>query len=940
MEPPPPKRIKVGQAPYDDDDDDDEENDDELSLTASQFEARQDPLYELDKGRAKAAFKLKSRFEDIFAKYGRDFDGIGDEVDLHTGEIVVNNGHIQSLQDEQEREAQLEAEEEERILQGKPSPSASLVRGTSTYRLQRQHRLSRFAVSPQFMGAPDPFAFGSPLFGNGPIDPAWQTPEIRIPAMQSQFGARSYSMPGGYGSPSGFQGRGSGFLHQPLRKIISAREVAPKGLPAPSMTTEEEEEEGDEEIDEDALLGLSTEDDAHDTQDAPENSTRSKSPTPSKEAAIIPISASKTVTTLPHRVGRWRKNSSDKSARLSRKITTTSAAVVPLTEPVTAVRSTGEDATGGDTPSQTKPSKASVEEDGDTETPKHPVTDTSPSNDETAQPQGRRSSRTRRQTEFYGQVNWVKIKKKRQRSDASTTRLSEPEIVPAHSDKLAPKRSSETAESDPLDEEIHSGERDPNPTLESNIDEVVSEAQEYQGQHVGKELLLQCNPDAIALGTDKSIADNVETSVQNETVGHSESQEEAEDAIFADCQDPTTILTDQQDTESHDVVIAPAPEVFVRNQLDPSYLFSDDEDDYQSRGNRDVSKANKLEIRNSLTPDTAVAAVLSDLSHAGEREEVAEVQEQARESAEPEIPKTLGQAADISKRPSELSFAKIVIKLPTNRHLAVAEAEAEAEAVAYVEVDVQSRAPTPEPQLHGDQHVSPPASPDQRPTETTTVRPTSPVPVEELPSPSLSAVSAEEPPSPTLSAKLTFKPPYTRQPQTPSRRREKAHQITHLTSSHKKSALASLIPDNSDDEDEISILSHTPTSSFRSRLFDRTASRSGGSGSSSTSTPRKRRKHSLLVSGTPIRRQAHRGWPATEIKPSSRWLSSVAPLAYSSPLARTALENVMKTPQKRKPDRMMGSPTETLYRTPGGTVRRCGEDGFVCDRDFCFTCCK
>lgn len=42
--------------------------------------------------------KLKSRFEHIFRKYERDFTGIGDEVDLETGDIVVNNGHLESMQ--------------------------------------------------------------------------------------------------------------------------------------------------------------------------------------------------------------------------------------------------------------------------------------------------------------------------------------------------------------------------------------------------------------------------------------------------------------------------------------------------------------------------------------------------------------------------------------------------------------------------------------------------------------------------------------------------------------------------------------------------------------------------------------------------------------------------------------------------------------------------
>ncbi|QIW95320.1 hypothetical protein AMS68_000838 [Peltaster fructicola] len=44
--------------------------------------------------------RLKSRFEQIFRKYERDFTGIGDEINLATGEIVINNGHIESMQHE------------------------------------------------------------------------------------------------------------------------------------------------------------------------------------------------------------------------------------------------------------------------------------------------------------------------------------------------------------------------------------------------------------------------------------------------------------------------------------------------------------------------------------------------------------------------------------------------------------------------------------------------------------------------------------------------------------------------------------------------------------------------------------------------------------------------------------------------------------------------
>ncbi|KAH8813125.1 hypothetical protein F5884DRAFT_324871 [Xylogone sp. PMI_703] len=55
---------------------------------------------ELEKKRAELNNKLKSAFENIFEKYGREFDGIGDEIDLYTGEVVVDNGHLLRMEGE------------------------------------------------------------------------------------------------------------------------------------------------------------------------------------------------------------------------------------------------------------------------------------------------------------------------------------------------------------------------------------------------------------------------------------------------------------------------------------------------------------------------------------------------------------------------------------------------------------------------------------------------------------------------------------------------------------------------------------------------------------------------------------------------------------------------------------------------------------------------
>ncbi|KAK6336470.1 hypothetical protein TWF696_002021 [Orbilia brochopaga] len=44
-----------------------------------------------------SALRLKSNWEDICRRYGRDFSGETDEIDLQTGKVVVDNGHLRNL---------------------------------------------------------------------------------------------------------------------------------------------------------------------------------------------------------------------------------------------------------------------------------------------------------------------------------------------------------------------------------------------------------------------------------------------------------------------------------------------------------------------------------------------------------------------------------------------------------------------------------------------------------------------------------------------------------------------------------------------------------------------------------------------------------------------------------------------------------------------------
>ena len=87
MQPPPPKRQRIHN--YD--------RRPRLSICPS---VSPDP--DLVQDRDRNDNTLKGKFEAIFEKYGRDFTDIGDEINVMSGEVVVDNGHILSMQDEKD----------------------------------------------------------------------------------------------------------------------------------------------------------------------------------------------------------------------------------------------------------------------------------------------------------------------------------------------------------------------------------------------------------------------------------------------------------------------------------------------------------------------------------------------------------------------------------------------------------------------------------------------------------------------------------------------------------------------------------------------------------------------------------------------------------------------------------------------------------------------
>ncbi|KAF5007669.1 hypothetical protein FDECE_6005 [Fusarium decemcellulare] len=97
MEPPVKKRRRGSSPPKPGQNDDE---DDELASHPQEISVRRDPDIQLALKRANADHKLQATMAHIIEKYSRDFEGVGDEIDMETGEIVVNNGHLHNMRDE------------------------------------------------------------------------------------------------------------------------------------------------------------------------------------------------------------------------------------------------------------------------------------------------------------------------------------------------------------------------------------------------------------------------------------------------------------------------------------------------------------------------------------------------------------------------------------------------------------------------------------------------------------------------------------------------------------------------------------------------------------------------------------------------------------------------------------------------------------------------
>ncbi|KAI0895792.1 hypothetical protein F4806DRAFT_468042 [Annulohypoxylon nitens] len=1014
---PPTKRMKLGQAPYDDDDED-EINLDELSMDPIQFDARQDPLYELDKGRAKAASRLKSAFERIFEKYERDFTDIGDEIDLETGEVIVNNGHLLSLQDEKDRnrEGSISSDEEERIMRGKEASSVQAshtkppVQNTSFTQPPMGYPAAphqQLMTHPQFPSPgmpPNPYGFIDPFMGHGPADPLWQAPDLPMPLYQDRFGfiGQPMAYPPSFGyvygpmmAPGGGFGHGSfgnHFRPQVPKKLPPARQL----LPRASSDVDESEED-------DVLLGGNTEEviksvSIKSVKALPPNTVagKTKQAVP-KNTKPVPVVEKEKDTQKPRR-GRPKKTSVPAKSLDSNEGTNEkrggNAEIIPTTEMINPTKSMNNSLPVPILPSpppseEPIPTEKATTEltktDASTEVPIAASSDTPTEGDsQSSGSQRRRSSRGRKQTEFYGQINWTKSRKPNlDVTDTQTTTtedLTQPSIplvseMNSSAEHLRPEDSlgKETMEPDLGTQREKINDKD----VSNEVDVTVTSIPDQE--HHEESLV---NTDNLEEGEmPQSVPINPHPTVENsEQSGPLSSIGESDTAKIEIPPEDKGIPSPNESKKSDN--LSDGERELSTYLLDRTAQDTTPQEPDIQEANVEVSGA---EISSGAGEEIALPSVTEpDISVAvDENLESNSISDNPQETAQsPTIQIQLEEAA--AQLPSPVQEEDL---LP-EAEIEIPESEIDEPESTELEMPVKS---TPsQPSLTEDS--DPISLPDEDEPELPPAR--LPIPhqsripglfekaelafrpqvvVQKDPRAKIlqrKSTSPSKSPSPSKHRpSLSAKPSTTPVPSTPKKkRRDSRTESGHTTASaRKKYALTSLIPDDPDeDDDELSVLaSSVAPSPFLSSYVHSNSKPHSRFNPLSAATPRKTGRRNGFLMGassstsrsalrTPHRISKRGAPPATDTRasrgPKLRYGSGSGSGVQSSPLARTVLslnhrELLAATPSRRgrNKDRDEVGSVElgnSPMRTPGGTARRCGEDGFTCDRDFCFTCCK
>ncbi|KAI1106204.1 hypothetical protein F4804DRAFT_301904 [Jackrogersella minutella] len=992
---PPSKRMRLGQAPYDDDDED-EANLDELSMSPTQFDTRQDPMYELDRGRAKAATRLKSAFERIFEKYERDFTGVGDEIDLETGEVVVNNGHLQSLDDEKDRarEDSVSSNEEERIMRGKDpdsvqrSHSKSLAQTSSLSSHNSSlgfpvgpnqqlttngtnHQFLPYEMPPNQSSFTDPFMFGSPMFGNVPVDPLWKTPEIPVAVYQDRFGFIGQKMgyPPSFGysygamlAPGGNLNNGpfNSLFHPHGPQRLASTKTLRRKLLLPVTPAADDSEEDD------ILLSNDTQKVVKSVAIKSINSSplakaaEKASQVGQRDAKQVAVTVKDKSITIPRRgPGRPKKVAvpakpprSNNETSKGQSETTGSASSTNTSNPIKSTTSSFDASVPPRPPSKEGPVLARQI------ATNMPQTEASPQGDsESLDSRHRRSSRGRKQTEFYGKIIWTKTRQPKLGVTDPSNVTENVTIETPNSLHLETSRST-----------IHIESKD-SPHEESEEPEPSTEFKENSEKDAPQET------DVVTLDQENH---EEELPVNRVEGGESSSTESHPTVVKSEQLDPLPPTsrpnTDEIETSMED------SEVLSQNGLRQSDTLSNDQG--LLCANQDLAKDTYSDQLDKQEPkpdshipeDTIMAEDAEIVPHSLLSEIISSVLEEAQGSNS--MPNDLQGATQSLPAPIEPEDAELQLPDPVQEEDQPPEPE-------NTEPEMRPDNAASQPSLI-ELNSDPPCLPiEDEAMSSPTPRATSPQTENEIPAetcelplrPPLvqtdsslknvrsNSIYIAQPSSPPKSRPSSSTKPatYVSVPSTPKKRRGSGTGTEHRSGSRrtastkKKFALTSLVPDDPDeDDDELSVLSSSVAPSpFNSNSWlNRTKTHHNIHSSPASTSHKTGRRHGSIVGSasgfrTPHRISKRTAPPATDSRTSrGSKLRFGGSGVQSSPLARTVMNLNLNhndtTPSHRAEKRR--APADLLESspvpTPGGTARRCGEHGFVCDRDFCFTCCK
>lgn len=916
----PAKRQRIAIHPTGTDDED------ELDCEPNELNQRRDPVYQLEQARARASNKLKSRFEDIFAKYEKDFTGVGDEIDLRTGEVVVNNGHLQSITGVQEfgEGDEYEDEDEDAHFSENHRPVSGtghepLRNGSSDAVVQRNpwELTGSNVVSPQpaagagpfprlssmMPPAHDPFMppiqpFGSWEYGQTQItDPAWQAPELPRSAFTSpRFGTQAQQHMFGMGQTT---------------KVTRRSLLGPRS------------QDGDEE---DVLLGVPV-------------SVLEKKESPLIKSKFPAVGSSPNNDPGLHEmIQDVIENIADTSPSAEQSRKCASGTRQPAKSRMETVRpdakincKKGKKQASENQRSSTDKAKAvsSIRMDGANPNNNNKWRDReraiiTPA--KVASIREKRQPRIRDQQQSAGSIGEADTSGTEEEAFLDIT--GNTPVKPAGRTFYVEIKARKVGRADFFAQEqddigfrtvdrgsrdVHVSDRMVQPPSHGPLD-AEEKAAEPSNENCPAEPGTNClSPETMnsGIGDEKSGKKRSDLAFALSDSGallHGKEQRVSAPAGIDDeaLQDSRPSVPQKQ-----------AKEWFERNIVDPSYAFSDEENLLPRR---------KRNSRRNPEPASRASLAAKDASRVDEKPKAGTVSQAtvalvvsgqerrnrtSRPSPKPAVERDAAtDAAEVSKSSQEEKSEQINSDDPPAIPLSVSNRQTRRKRLEKpaVEQPEQHAAEKSQPRSFRGSSREKTGNGLHGPSE---IGHKSPLVVASIPA----AAVEERPPS--------AKPPKTADPasippSTPQSKSTKRSEKTGLS----RSGLISLLSDDDDEEDEISFNLADFTPSGHHRIL---ALRPHHQQPASASTGKKRRVASLLFGPASTSKISKHSTPGSDDKNRKRRRRSTNTLAGS----------VVKV---RRDSPRAPSPAASVVQTPGGTKRRCGQDGFTCERDFCFVC--